>query len=223
MITALAFWVLAAAAAPGGERADPPADPRAVAAFERTKRTRATYALYAWSWVKGSGFESGPRWSAEFHRGNLHRVETPEVRVIADCAAGTGTMFEVASGRTESGSAAAGAACGINSNFPIRALEWLGRRDTRFGPLDMLRVVDSADERIYGVDRSGVLVASEVFPLVEGSGACLQLEPLAVERQLPAKDMFSIASLAKSFAAARFRSPPKTYAGDLWLGARRCV
>ena len=221
---ALALWLLAAAAAaPGGEEAEPAGDPRAVAAFERTKRTRETYALYAWNWVKVPGLETGPQWSAEFHRGDLHRVETPQVRVVADCAAGTGTMYEVASGRTASGGAAAAAACGINSNFPIRRLEWMGRRKTRFGPLDMLRVVDLADERIYAVDRAGVLVAAEVFPRVKGSGSCLQQEPLAVEKILPAEDMFSEASLRKSFAAARFGSPPKAYVGDLWLGRRRCV
>jgi hypothetical protein len=224
VVTALALLLIyAVAGAPVGEGARPAPDPRAKAAFERTKRTRETYALYSWNWVKGSGFETGPHWSAEFHRGNLHRVETPHVRVVADCAAGTGTMFEVASNRTESGAAAAGAACGINSNFPIRDLEWLGRKETRFGPLDMLRLLDPADERIYAVDQAGVLVASEIFPRNKGSGSCLQQEPLAVEKALPAEDMFSEESLRKSFAAARFRSPPETYAGDLWLGTRRCV
>ena len=70
-------------------------------AFERTKRTRATYALYSWNWIKGDGFEGGPQWSAEFHRGTLHRVETPRFRVVADCAAGTGAMIDVDSGRIE--------------------------------------------------------------------------------------------------------------------------
>ena len=198
-------------------------DPRARAAFDRTKRTQATYALYSWNWVKGAGFEPGPHWSAEFHRGNLHRVETPHVRLVADCAAGTGTMLQVESGKTQSNSAIAGAACGINSNFPIRDLEWLGRKATRFGPVDMLRVLDPADERIYAVDRAGVLVASEIFPRDRAAGSCLQQEPLAVETALPAEDMFSADSLRKSFAAPKFQSKPMAYVGDLWLGTRRCV
>jgi hypothetical protein len=202
---------------------EPGPDPRAKAALDRTKRTQETYALYSWNWVKGSGSDAGPRWSAEFHRGNLHRVETPHVRIIADCAAGTGSMFEVHSGRTESNASIAGAACGINSNFPIRKLEWLGRKTTRYGALDVLRVVDSADERIYAVDPAGVLIASEIFPRANGAGFCLQQEPLAVEKSLPAKDMFSAESLRKSFAARRFERPPTAYVGDLWLGARRCV
>ncbi|HEY0130615.1 MAG TPA: hypothetical protein VGB57_04350 [Allosphingosinicella sp.] len=150
-------------------------------------------------------------------------METPHVRVVADCATGTGSMLQVGSGQIESNSAIAGAACGINSNFPIRNLEWLGRKATRFGALDVLRVVDSGDERIYAVDNAGVLVASEIFPRGKGSGSCLQQEPLAVETTLPAEDMFSAESLHKSFAAARFQSPPKAYVGDLWLGTRRCV
>lgn len=217
----LLFCTLAGAAC--AKAAEPEPDPRAKAAFDRTKRTQETYALYSWNWVKGSGFESGPHWSAEFHRGDLHRVETPHVRIIADCAAGTGTMFQVDSGQTESNASLARAACGINSNFPIRNLEWLGRKTTRFGALDMLRVVDSSDERIYAVDQAGVLVASEIFPLDKGSARCLQQEPLAVEKTLPAEDMFSAASLRKSFAAPRFEAPPKAYVGDLWLGARRCL
>ena len=217
----LLFSALAGAAC--AKASEPAPDPRAKAAFDRTKRTQETYALYSWNWVKGSGLETGPHWSAEFHRGNLHRVETPHVRLVADCAAGTGTMLQVGSGKTESNSAIAGAACGINSNFQIRNLEWLGRKATRFGPVDMLRVVDPEDERIYAVDQTGVLVASEIFPRDKGSGSCLQQEPLAVETTLPAADMFSAESLRNSFAAARFRSPPKAYAGDLWLGTRRCV
>lgn len=213
----------AAMVAACADSAEPAPDPRALAALERTRTTRATYALYAWNWVKGSGYGTGPRWSAEFHRGHLHRVETPHVRLIADCSARTGTMLQVDSGKIESGAAIAGAACGIQSNSPVRALEWLGRKESRFGPVDMLRVTDPADERIYAVDPSGVLVASEIFPRDKAAGYCLQQEPLAVERSLPAEDMFSQESLRTSFAAARFQAPPEAYAGDLWLGARRCV
>jgi hypothetical protein len=46
------------------EAAEPAPDPRAKAAFDRTKRTQETYALYSWNWVKGSGLEPGPQWSA---------------------------------------------------------------------------------------------------------------------------------------------------------------
>jgi hypothetical protein len=221
--TFLLLLVSTLAGAACAKAAEPGPDPRAKAAFDRTKRTQETYALYSWNWVKGSGLETGPHWSAEFHRGTLHRVETPHVRLVADCAAGTGIMLQVDSGKTESNSAIAGAACGINSNFPVRNLEWLGRKATRFGPVDMLRVIDPADERIYAVNGAGVLVASEIFPRSKAEGSCLQQEPLAVESTLPAEDMFSAQSLRKSFAAARFQSRPKAYVGDLWLGTRRCV
>jgi hypothetical protein len=205
------------------EKSDKAADPKARLVFERTKSTRATYALYSWNWVKGSGFEAGPHWSAEFHQGQRHRVETPHLRLVADCAAGTGTLLRVDSGATEEGASVAKAACGINSNFPIRSLEWLGRKRSRFGRVDRVRILDSTDERLYAVDEAGVLVAAEIFPRDPAAGYCVQQEPLAVERTLPAGDLFSAESLAESFAARRLSHPPAAPVGDLWLGSRRCV
>jgi hypothetical protein len=173
--------------------------------------------------VKGSGFEAGPHWSAEFHRGPLHRVETPNVRLVANCAAGTGTLLQVDRNETESGARVAHAACGINSNLPLRSLEWLGRKSSRFGPVETIRILDSTDERLYAVDETGVLVASEIFPRDPAAKYCVQQEPAAIERRLPAADIFSPGSLGRSFAAERFRTPPKAPVGDLWLGTRRCV
>jgi hypothetical protein len=222
-IAAALLLGLAASGDAGASPAEGADDARARAAFDRTKRTDATYALYSWNWVKGAGFETGPHWSAEFHRGRLHRVETPHIRVVADCAAGTGTLLNVATGRSETGPAPARAACGINSNSPIRNLEYLGRVDSRFGKLDRLRIRDAADERLYAVDDSGVLVASEIFPRDPAAGYCVQQEPLAIERSLPAQDMFSRRSLDRSFAATRFEAAPGAPVGDLWLGERRCV
>jgi hypothetical protein len=220
----LFFWLVFALAADASARPAPPSsDARAGAVFERTKQARATYALYSWNWVKEAGSGAGLQWAAEFHRGSLHRVETPNIRVVADCAAGTGTMLQVDSGETRSGPGIAGAACGINSNFQIRRLQWLGRKATRFGPLERLRILDPANERLYAVDRDGILVAAEIFPRDGAGGGCLQQEPLALEKTLPAQNIFSEESLGKSFAAPRFRSPPKAYSGDLWLGSRRCV
>ena len=200
------------------------ADKRAQALYERTKSTRATYALYSWNWVRGPGGKAAvPRWSAEFHQGKLHRVETPHIRIVADCEAGQGTLLDVATDRTESGPAIARAACGINSNFEMRQLEWLGRRESRFGPVDALRILDPADERLYVVDEAGMLVASEIFPRDPSADYCVQQEPLAVERRLPADDIFSAASLRESFAAGRFTDLPPAPVGDLWLGTRRCT
>lgn len=203
--------------------AEPAADKRAEAVFERTKTTRATYALYSWNWVREAGGKATPRWSAEFHRGKLHRVETPHIRIVADCEAMQGTMLDVAAGRTESRPAIARAACGINSNVELLRLEWLGRRESRFGPVDALRILDPAEERLYVVDEAGILVAAEIFPRDPAGDYCVQQEPLAVERRLPAGDMFSAASLRKSFAADRFRRVPTASSGEFWRGTRRCT
>ncbi|HYJ82478.1 MAG TPA: hypothetical protein VEW26_06510, partial [Allosphingosinicella sp.] len=77
--------------------------------------------------------------------------------------------------------------------------------------------------RLYAVDDKGALVASEIFPRDPAAGYCVQQEPLAVERGLPAEDMFSTQSLDRSFAATRFQAAPRAPVGDLWLGERRCV
>jgi hypothetical protein len=214
---------LAALGIAGATSAEPAPDARARAVFDRTKQTQATYAHYSWNWVKGSGFATGPHWSAEFHRGRLHRVETPHIRVVADCAAGTGTFFHVETGEGEDSPAAARAACGINSNVPLRSLQWLGRKPSRFGPVDVVRILDPAEERIYAVDDDGVLVSTEIFPRDPAAEYCVQQEPLAIERALPADDMFSKDSLRRSFAAPRFETVPEAPTGDLWISERRCV
>lgn len=159
-------------------------------------------------------------WSAEFHSGRLHRVETPDARIVADCDAQTGAGIDLSTGERFTGRHLAQVACGINTARPIVEVSWIGAGQGRFGPVDRLRIVDETVERYYVVDGAGILVGAEIYTI--GGRGCLQSEPLAVERSLPAGDLFSPESLDRSFVSERFRRAPQGRIGDLWLSGRSC-
>jgi hypothetical protein len=73
----------------------------------RTHTTRATYAVYYWNRITPARGEASEEWSAEFNRGNWHRVETPRDRMIADCAAMKGIDLSLETGQIVSGPAVA--------------------------------------------------------------------------------------------------------------------
>lgn len=54
--------------------------------IDRSKATQATYAVYNWNELPRDG-QLVQEWSAEFHSGDKHRVETLRDRLIADCKA----------------------------------------------------------------------------------------------------------------------------------------
>ncbi|HEX9932201.1 MAG TPA: hypothetical protein VGB08_05115 [Allosphingosinicella sp.] len=212
----LASFALAAQAPPANAN-----ERRAAEVFERTKITRATYSLYLWNWIRDPDGSVRREWGAEFHSGSRHRVETPTVRVVADCAAQDGVLVDLARNRRMTGAVVAQLACGINTARQARQVTWLGRFRSRYGAVERLLVLDDEDERVYVVDRRGILVASEVFG--RSGDWCLQAEPLAVLGTIPDGDLFSEASLARSFVAERYRSGPAAPDGGLWRRGRRCL
>lgn len=196
-------------------------DPRAVAVFERTKHPSADYAVYQWNWARRSDGEPWGGWSVEFHRGSLHRVELPLVRAVANCTTGAGSIFHVAEGRMEQSETIGNGLCGINSNSDIKRLEWVGRRDSRFGPADLIRVIGEEYQRSYAVSPAGILLGTEYFRQNPASGDCVQNEAIAVE-EVPAGDIFSAELLRRSIVDEKFRTPPAAAAGTLWLSTQRC-
>jgi hypothetical protein len=227
MRRALALLLICALAGPALAKtprpAKRPADSRAQEVFDRTKAIQATYALYDWNWRRGDDGQVSLHWSAEFHRESLHRMETPHLRAVADCSARKGTLVEIHSGRTQSHAWIANAICGIRSDKIMYSLEYVGRRNSRFGPVDTIRVTELLNERFYGVDQAGIIVATEYFSTDAALKGCVQTEPLAVEKDLPAVDMFSVESLGRSFVPEKYQKGPGAPAGDLWSGSRRCV
>jgi hypothetical protein len=198
-------------------------DPAAQAVVERTRTTTATYSVYHWDWIRLSNGEPYRQWSAEFHHGTRHRVESPLFRGVADCAAGTGTLLFLATGETRTGAAVARSACGIDSNEDVTSIELAGETGSAFGPAETVRLFAGGKERIYVVDRDGVLLAAEIFATAEGNSECLQSAPTALERSVPEGDIFSEDSLAYSVVAPRFQRPPAGNFGDYWIGDRRCI
>ena len=181
---------------------------RVLEVLERTKVTRSTYALYVWTRITEPGQEPREEWGAEFHFGDLHRVETPDNRVVANCSAGTGTARSLDSGETFDGPGLARVACGINTNRVFQSAEYRGVVQTRFGPADRVRLIDDELVREYDVSRDGVLLRT-VFALNQpGEPAILVSDAVEVARELPNQDMFDRESLAQSYVPESFQRAP---------------
>lgn len=198
---AIAILMVAAACTAGSEVTS---DPKAQEVVERTHRTTATFSLYSWNDVPDEGsIKDG--WSAEFHKGHLHRMEAPQVRMVADCARMTGTRLIVSTGELLSDPSVAKAACGINTNFEIDSVEWLGRHTSAFGVVDRVRVVAADATRTYDVLESGALATATYEdpvgrPLVKNWA-------VAVLDNAP-DDIFTKESLARSAVPLEFQKEP---------------
>lgn len=208
------FWLglaLTPALALGSPELEPGVVETSRAAMEvlmRTKRTKATYSLYLWNRMTDAGKSTREEWSAEFHSGDLHRVETPRDRLVANCRMGTGFAFSAVTGRSYEGAWIAATACGIDSNTPLDSLAWEGTVKTSFGPADRVRVVAGDLVRSYDVSPDGILLATVYSD--RGSGEAVRLVNWAtgVEKKLPEKDIFSRASLKRSVVPERFKQAP---------------
>jgi len=200
-----------AAQAPGASPA-PAGDPaRVLEVLERTKLTRATYSLFGWTSVSEPGEAPRAEWAAEFHSGDLHRVETPGTRVVADCRAGTGFALSVESGEVIEGPGVANAACGINTNRVFHAAEYVGRVQTEFGPADRVRLTDDEMIRDYDVSPDGVLLGSTFRAGDEEETQILLSETVDLLRDAPDPDMFDPESLDRSFVPEAYRQAPSGF------------
>jgi len=169
----------------------------------RTRTTKATYALY--TWYQLPNLPQKEDWAAEFNLGNMHRVETPLHRIVADCVKGVGTHLSVATGESETGAGWAKAACGINANKPLLSADFIGSHMTKYGKVDRVRVVDKDDIRFYDVTSDGILQYAKT--LNNAPGQSLTLDTLAstiVRKPLP-PEMFTTDSLKRSYVPAEYR------------------
>lgn len=181
---------------------------RVLAVLERTKTTQATYANYIWNRVARLGEETVEEWSAEFHSGDLHRVETPRNRMIADCRALTGVAIDLETGERIEDAAVARVACGINTNRIFRSALWEREVETRFGRADRVQVVDDEFVRTYDVSSDGILLATTFAENQPDGEIVLAAVTVAVERRLPAADMFDEESLSRSYVPEQYRHAP---------------
>ena len=176
--------------------------------IQRTKVVSTTYAVYFWNHGRSPSLAASDEWSAEFHSGSQHRVETPRDRVIADCKAGTGAYLNVASGQIIRGAQVAAAACGINTARRIVSTKWMGRVQTGMGSADRVQITDTSNVRTYDISKDGIILAS-VYALVDSpQPIILRTWALAIRPNLPDKNMFDEASLQRSFVPERYKIAP---------------
>jgi hypothetical protein len=185
-----------------------PTAEKAMAVVERSKSTKATYAVYTWNRITPPGTPPVEEWAAEFHSGTMHRVETPRDRIIADCAAQTGTHRSLIGGQTMEGKEVALMSCGINTNNPFVEADWIKRVKTRFGDADRIRLVDAGNVRHYDVSDQGVLINSTIASNTSDEALLLAMETVALSGKLPESDMFSQESLKRSVVPEEYRRAP---------------
>lgn len=188
---------------------------KAAAVLARTKATQATYAAYFWNRITLPGQAEQEEWSAEFHQGDFHRVETPHDRMVADCRDGTGWAVSLLTGAFTHGPQVAAAACGIATNAMIAELVFLGPAQSPFGPAEQIRVVDQDYVREYDVSADGILLATTYARNDADRRPVIATRAFRVDRTLsnvagPAGDMFDPATLDRSFVAEAFRRKPQS-------------
>src|SRR5689334_4133599 len=175
--------------------------------INRSATTHATYSLYIWNRIATKS-RLVEEWSAEFHSGSMHRVETPRDRVVADCKAGTGSHLTLATGLISSGPEWARAACGINTNKPLLAARWQGVFQTPFGKVDRIQLTDSDNIRTYDVREDGVLIGTTYARNSPDAPILLTANASDIQSIIPDEAIFDQASLARSYVLEKFKVPP---------------
>lgn len=181
---------------------------KALGVLERTKTTGATYVVYTIDHVSIDGVAPFDSWGAEFHSGDLHRIDNMKHRIVANCRERTGHHLNLDTGEVRSGSSVAAAACGVNSNRKLLSAEWLGVVQTRFGPADRVRVSDEINIRTYEISANGALLNAKYETNDQNRKVQIWQETVAVADKLPAGDLFSPESLAESFVPEQYKKLP---------------
>ena len=192
-----AFAVVLLSATAGDIACAQPLDPKAEEVIGRARTTEATYTIF-WR-IRTASPSTKPEyaWSATFRRGPLVRMEDLGGRVVADCAAGTGTQYNLSIALNDYtvGSKVAKRHCGINEDRKISS-HWLGQRESAYGLVDVVRVIHQDGTDTYEVTTAGEVVG--VTSTLGGSKIVAVAEPMSFERSVPEGDLFSRKSLATS-------------------------
>lgn len=179
--------------------------PNVLALLGKTKTFTGTYSLYVWNRITVPGKAPVEEWSAEFHSGKLHRVETPRDRVVADCGTRTGVAIHLETGAVVEGPHVAGAACGINTNGSLTALDWVGSVATAFGQAERIRLIDSEFVRQYDISNKGVLLHTTYTEKRPDGRLVLDAEATKIDSGIPSQDMFDRNSLQRSFVPDEYK------------------
>ncbi len=176
------------------------------ALIAKTRDTHATYSLFSWNVITPPDAPPHTEWSAEFNAGFLHRVETPRIRVIANCKLRSGILLEVETGRTTEGSEVAATACGIDGNQPFITASLLGKAKSKWGTVTNLQIRTAHALRTYAIELRGIIVAETIS---DPDGQLrLSMKAREIRNWVP-RDIFTVGSLQQSFVGNDFRSAPK--------------
>lgn len=174
----------------------------ALAVLERTKTANATYTIYIWNRVTNPNEPAFEEASAEFHKGDLHRIETPRDRVVADCRAQTGAHLSVETGEITEGPRIAAFACGINTNLPMLSIEILPDVETEFGVARRVRVIDEQNVREYSILENGALARTTYTEARPNGRVIIVAEAILLEDSVPEDMMFDKESLGRRYLPA---------------------
>jgi hypothetical protein len=187
-------------------------DDGAQAILDRTKTTTATFAAYDWMTGRDEKGRGNDMWVAEFRSGGMYRAETAYVRVVIDCRTHEGYSLNVQTSEVSRDDTLYTGDCGISTSGTIESVARLPSiNDSRFGPLDAIKVIDATRIRYYQVDRRGAIIRANWTARDGATYPCVQTEPIARLDVLPSGDIFSKASLTSSFVATQYRRPPPSY------------
>lgn len=164
--------------------------------IERTKTTQARYALVSRNEIRRDD-ATIHEFSAEFNRGDLHRVETPRDRIVANCRTGWNAHLNVATGVITHDDAASGMACGVYTGDGLLNAEITGTRSSQFGLLQQLKIRTIGGlTRTYEIAPNGAILSEEI---IDPAGKPRLLTTvMSLSDRLPSVDIFSEASLARS-------------------------
>jgi hypothetical protein len=138
--------------------------------------------------------------TAEFHRGSMHRVETAESRVIANCATGERIVYHIVEDRIERSRREDGGACGIGNPEPVLSSRMLPRVTGPWGPADVIELTGADFVRRYAVTEGGVLVSTDYVPRRADVGLAIDTVSVQVRWATPDAAMFEESSLRRAFA-----------------------
>ena len=123
----------------------------------------------------------------------------------------TGSALSIPTGRIQTGPEVAATACGINANINIDSARCLYRDIPHFGPADVVSLSGGGLIRTYSVDRSGVILRSTFQNDQPGAPIVLSTISTDLTSTVPAADMFSNDSLARSYVPEKYKTGPFKY------------
>lgn len=205
-IAALAL-ILPAAAATGScsprveePRAQEPVPPEVRAVIDRSRNPTTDYTSFHVDRVVGDN-ESSTSTTAEYHRGRLHRIESPALRMLMNCETGATVTYEVRAERFGRPSRLSGL-CGIPDVEPVISSRVLPAETGRFGRVDVVELTGRDFVRRYAVTQDGILTSSNFTQRRAAVRPRVEIVRARIRRGPPDPAMFNEASLTRAFAPA---------------------